>query len=258
MTPNHTRSTPPSVKILSLGQCLQYGYEGVSRMETYEYLAEHMLRARFPHLALRFELKHLYHPIGLKPLLKRRLLLSQPDIVIIGVPATFAASYIRVNRVYEMAPEIVDTARDFLQRVEARIRGTSTVRRETVLDDLFGWHPPLSIAKYEQIVESGIRLCQSSGGCRVVILGPGRFNEDTTESYENHSPEVWDSVNEMTLRLGERHGVAVISSFDVFSGRGGEVFLRNNHRWSVRGHEIMAREVEHVIASQIAGQTVSL
>jgi hypothetical protein len=32
---------------------------------------------------------------------------------------------------------------------------------------------------------------------------------------------------------------------------GGEVFTPNNHRWSEYGHEIIAREVESALASQV-------
>jgi len=99
-----------NVKVLFIGQCLQYGYQNVTSSSTFSSRAAAMLRARFPDLRFKFDHKFLYHPTGLKAILKHRVLLSPPDVLIINLPAMYAARPWRVNLVYEMAPELVDTA----------------------------------------------------------------------------------------------------------------------------------------------------
>jgi hypothetical protein len=84
-------------------------------------------------------------------------------------------------------------------------------------------------------------------------MGPGRFNDDTHEDYPVHSPELWSSVNRMVSRVGERLGVPVIDVQEALSEYGSEVFILNNHRWSEYGHEIIAREVESAVGSQVNG-----
>src|SRR5215467_5139775 len=93
---NHTRI----VKILFLGQCLIYGYEGVDHSSTFLNEAVSNLATRFPNLDITLIRKHLYHPKGLKAILKHRFLLSQPDVVVISVIATFAVQPVRVNLLY--------------------------------------------------------------------------------------------------------------------------------------------------------------
>jgi hypothetical protein len=82
-------------------------------------------------------------------------------------------------------------------------------------------------------------------------MGPGRFNEDTKDNYAIPSPSLWPSVNEMVGRIGKSTNTAVIDVQSALSEHGGEVFLPNNIRWSRVGHQIVAREVECVLASQI-------
>jgi hypothetical protein len=55
----------------------------------------------------------------------------------------------------------------------------------------------------------------------------------------------------MVISLGQRLNASVIDSYEALGGYGGEVFLPNNHRWSQAGHEIIAREVESVLAREI-------
>jgi hypothetical protein len=240
-----------STKILFLGQCLQYGYQGVDRSSTFVSLAFSNLEARFPQIELQVELKQLYHPKGLKAILRHRLLLSRPDIVVISVVGSFAAVYTRVNLLYEIAPEIVDTARSFLQKIEARRGGTGDlVKSHAPIDKLFALHPPIALDEYERLIKEGIELCETSG-CRVVLMGPGRFNEDTKDNYAIPSPSLWPSVNEMVGRIGKSTNTAVIDVQSALSEHGGEVFLPSNIRWSRVGHQIVAREVECVLASQI-------
>ena len=241
-----------SIKVLFLGQCLQYGYANVSKSATFANLAASMLRMRFPGLTFKFDFKYLYHPSGLKAILKHRLLLSRPDVALINLPAMYAARAWRVNLVYEMAPELVDTARSFMQTVEAKIRGSNEPQQATMLDKAFAVRRPISIDEYESLVQEAVENCKRASSCRIVLMGPGRFNEDSIEDYAVHSPELWSSVNEMVLRVGKRLDVAVINAQEALAEYGGEVFTRNNHRWSEYGHEVIAREVESALASQVA------
>lgn len=240
-----------SIKVLFLGQCLQYGYANVSKSATYADLAASMLRVRFPGLSFKFDFKYLYHPSGLKAILKHRLLLSRPDVALINLPAMYAARAWRVNVVYEMAPELVDTARSFMQKIEAKTKGTNGPQQTTMLDKALAIRQPISIGEYEHLIEEAVGECKRASSCRIVLMGPGRFNEDTNEDYAVHSPELWSSVNEMVLRVGKRLGVAVINAQGALAEYGDEVFTPNNHRWSEYGHEVIAREVESALASQV-------
>ena len=241
-----------SIKVLFLGQCLQYGYANVRKSATFADLAASMLRVRFPGLRFKFDFKFLYHPVGLKAILKHRLLLSRPDVALINLPAMFSARPWRVNLVYEMAPELVDTARSFMQKVEGKLRGDNQQHQTTMLDKTFAVRQPISLEEYETLIEDAVKDATNSSSCRIVLMGPGRFNEDTNEDYAVHSPEVWSAVNEMVLRVGKRLGVAVINAQAALSDYGAEVFTPSNHRWSEYGHEVIAREVEAALASQIA------
>ena len=241
-----------NIKVLFLGQCLQYGYANVRKSATFADLAASMLRVRFPGVRFNFDYKFLYHPVGLKAILKHRLLLSRPDVVLINLPAMYAARPWRVNLIYEMAPELVDTARSFMQTIEARVRGSNQLQQTTKLDNAFSVRRPISIDEYERLIEQAVEECKRASSCRIVLMGPGRFNEDTIEDYEVHSPELWSSVNEMVMRVGKRLGVAVINAQAALSEYGPEVFTPGNHRWSEYGHEVIAREVEAALASQVA------
>ena len=252
VTEHNAAISTGSIKVLFLGQCLQYGYANVSKSATFAQLAASMLRVRFPGLTFKFDFKYLYHPTGLKAILKHRLLLSRPDVALINLPAMYAARSWRVNLVYEMAPELVDTARSFMQTVEARVRGDGQRLQATMLDKAFAVRRPISIDEYESLVEQAVGDCKRASSCRIVLMGPGRFNEDTIENYAVHSPELWSSVNEMVLRVGRRLDVAVINAQEALAEYGGEVFTPNNHRWSEYGHEVIAREVEAALASQVA------
>lgn len=238
--------------MLFLGQCLQYGYANVSKSATYADLAASMLRLRFPGLSFKFDFKYLYHPSGLKAILKHRLLLSRPDVALINLPAMYAATAWRVNLVYEMAPELVDTARSLMQKIEAKVKGSCGPQQATMLDKAFAIRRPVSIPEYESLVQEAVEDCKRASSCRILLMGPGRFNEDTNEDYAVHSPELWSSVNEMVLRVGARLNVAVINAQEALAEHGGEVFIPCNHRWSEYGHEVIAREVESALASQVA------
>lgn len=239
------------IKILSLGQCLNYGYDGVPISATYNNIAELMLKIRFPQITFLFDNKYLYHPMGLRALLAHRMRLSRPDVVMIGLPASYAARSWRVNRVYEIAPEVVDTARSFLQKISAKINNTTTLPRTTPLDNLFTKHAPLKLDEYENKIEDAVKYCLANS-CRVILMGPGRFNEDSNENLEINSPALWSAVNRMVKQVGQRFNISVIDAQEALSEFGGEIFLPNNHRWNCYGHEIVAKEVEAILASEIS------
>jgi len=245
------RSQGGKIKILFLGQCLNYGYEGVDKSSTFVSLAISNLAARFPHLKLQLDRKHLYHPRGLKSILKHRLLLAPPDIAVISVSGIFTAKHTRVNTIYEMAPEVMDTVRSFVQKIEARRNKTAPyVNPEISLDRFSTLHPPLPLDEYERIVKEGVEICQARE-CRVVLVGPGRFNEDTVERYAIPDPGLWPSVNRMVLKLSKSMNVSAVDTVGLLSEHSGEVFLPQNIRWSEFGHRLVAGEVERALASQI-------
>ncbi len=240
-------------RILFLGQCLQYGYEGVRRYSTYPNVAASILTAQFPAFRFKFDFKYLYHPTGLKALLQHRLPLTRPRIAVITLPAMFAATHWRVNRIYQIAPELVDTARTFMRKVEAKVKGVATTAlgRDTLIDKTFAVQPPLTLDKYERLVESAVSYAKQISSCRLMLLGPGHFNDDTHEDYAVHSPELWASVNHMVVRVGERLNLPVINMQEALAEHGGEVFISNNHRFSEFGHEVVGREVARMLASEI-------
>jgi hypothetical protein len=112
--------------------------------------------------------------------------------------------------------------------------------------------PPIKLDEYERLLEEGVLYCRSKSTCQPILMGPGRFNVDTIEDYAIHSPELWSTVNQMVLRLGERLGVPVINAQETLEDYSGEVFIANNHRWSHRGHRVVAVEVERVLSTEIS------
>ena len=239
------------LKILFLGQCLQYGYQGLSRYETFPNHAATILKAQFPALTLRVDFKYLHHPTGLKAILTHRLL-TKPDIAVISLPAMFAAAYWRVNMIYQIAPEIVDTARSFKRRLEAKGASAPLAAAGKLLERAYVLQPPISLAEYERVVEEALLKCGRTTSCRFVLMGPGRFNEDTSEEYPVHSPELWSSVNQMIMRLAARQNLPFINVQEMLGEHSGEVFITQNHRFSSFGHEVVGREVANVVAPQIA------
>ena len=255
ITGNNRVSDTGNIRVLFIGQCLQYGYANITKSSTFSFRAASMLRARFPGLRFKFDYKFLYHPSGLKAILTHRVLLSRPDVVVINLPAMFAARAWRLNLVYEMAPELVDTARSFMQKVEARVKRSSGQQSSTILDRVVAVRQPISLEEYERVVQEALRECRRASSCSIVLIGPGRFNEDTAEDYPLHSPELWSSVNQMILRIGRQLNVPAVNAQAALAEYEGEVFIPRNHRWSEFGHEVVAREVEAVVASQIAQLT---
>ena len=246
------------IKLLFLGQCLQSGYEGVPMAATYPSLAQAALSARFPEL--NFILQHgmVFHPKGIKALLRYRLATFKPDIVVLTALATFTATKWQTGLIYELAPEVVDTARSFMQTIDAKLRSgtkfgklldktlvqTHALRPRTV-------HPPLQLDEYERLLEEGIKQCRQKKSRRVVLLGPGGFNEDTEMDFALQSPELWASVNEMVISLGRRLKVPVINAQEALHEYSGEVYLPNEHKFSLFGQGVVSREVEAVLADQV-------
>lgn len=252
--------TKRKIKILFLGQCLQSGYEGVPMPATYTSLARAALSTRFPELDFNFELQMLFHPKGIRALLRYRLAAFKPDIVVITALATFTATQWRTGILYEIAPEIVVTARSFVQRLDARFRSGVAFGQllNKTLDKTLSLrphvvHPPLELDEYDRLLEDGINQCRRTKSRRVVLMGPGGFNEDTKMDFALQSPKLWSSVNQMVLRLGKRLDVPVINAQEALHEHSAEVYLPNDHKFSLRGQGVVAREVEAVLADQVIG-----
>ena len=250
---NNSGNQRASVNLLFLGQCLQYGYKGVDDSGTFPQLARSMLAARFPHFDFKFDRKYVYHPKGLKAILQHRLPVTAPDIVVIAVSGIFAASPWRVNMIYEIAPEVIDTARSFLQKVDAKIKGQYRGKAtEKLLDSIFSWHPPITLAEYEKLLEEAVLMCRNTTRAGVVLIGPSRFDEDTNEGYALQSPELWRSVNQMVLRLGARMRVPVLDTQDLFADFGPEVVVSGTVKYSRYGHQVVAQEIQRILGAEVA------
>jgi hypothetical protein len=248
------------VKLLFVGQCLMTGHKDVDPALTFVGQAVSRISEQYPHLDIKLGRKHLHHPKGLKAILKHRLAFARPDVFVISTIASFAALHTRVNLIYEMAPEVLDTAKSFMRKIENAVSGTPGKHRpETAIDKLIGYRPPLAISEYEEIIREGVKLCQKSG-VRAVLVGPGRFNEDVKDNYSIPSgqlPSVFSEVNEMAKRVGRELNVPVIDAQGALDQFSGEVFLRDNIRWSRFGHEVVARELERVLASEIVALSMT-
>lgn len=246
------------IKILFLGQCLQSGYEGVPLEATYPSLVRGALSARFPQLKFALQLGMVFHPKGLKSLLRYRLATFNPDIVVITALATFTATQWRTGLIYELAPEVVVTARSFIQAIDEKLRSGTKFRKllDKTLEQTHGLrphvvHPPLQLNEYESLLADGIRQCRRRPSRRVVLLGPGGFNEDTEMNFALQSPELWSAVNQMVIALGQRLLVPVVNAQEALHEHSGEVYLANEHKFSLFGQTVVAREVEAVLADQV-------
>jgi hypothetical protein len=192
-------------------------------------------------------------------LLSHRLLFTKPDIVVVGLPAMFSATEWRVNLIYEMAPEVIDTARTFMRGLERTVAGRPAYPQvaPTLLDKTFARRPPLEMAEYERLVEEAVNHARQVSRSRLILMGPGSFNEDTHETYERHDPTLWSGVNQMLKGLAQRTGCGFIDAQGVLGEHSGEVFYPNNHRFSAFGHEVVAREVANVLQAQMPGASRS-
>lgn len=246
------------IKVLFIGQCLQHGYEDVRPWETYPALAHAGLSARYPQMNFVFETKMLFHPKGLKAMLRYRLPTFRPDIVVITALATYTATQWRTGILYELAPEIAVTARAFIEKLDAKLRRGPTLRTllNRTLDGTYGLrphvvHPPLQLDEYERLLADGISQCRR-GSRRVVLMGPGGFNEYNKNDFALQSPKLWSAVNQMVHGLGKREDVPVINTQDALHEHDCDVFLREDHKFSRKGQAVVAREVEAVLATEVA------
>ena len=239
------------IKILFLGQCIAAGYQ-VGESQAYPILTKAMLSSRFPTLHFEMDFRPLLHPSGLKALLKASLRLN-PDIIFLSLPAIFAAIPFRVNSLYLLSPDIMNVARSFVRKLESAVRTDSAfaklLDKKAVLMPTVV-RPAVGVTDYERLIEDAVTSCQKLSECRIVLMGPGGFNEDTRDGDEL-TPELFKSINEMIIRLGVRLGVAVINANEIMAEQDGSVFLRDNQRWSEDGHKIMAQEITTVLTSEI-------
>jgi hypothetical protein len=245
------------IKILFLGQCIAAGFS-VGESNAYPNITKAMLHTRFPNLDFEIDFKPLLHPSGLTALMKACLALK-PHIIFLSLPAIFAATPFRVNSLYLLSPDVMNLARTFLRKIE------STVRKDSKLAKLFEKksaimptmvRPALQVDDYERLIEEAVMFCQQSSDCKLVLMGPGGFNEDTRDRNEL-TPELFQVLNEKIINLGKRLGVAVVNANDAMAAQDGNVFLRDTQKWSAAGHQIMAQELTSVLATEISKLTVS-
>jgi hypothetical protein len=210
------------------------------------------LHKRFPALDFEIDFRPLLHPSGLKALMKASLTLK-PDIIFISLPAIFAAIPFRVNSLYLLSPDVMNLARTFLRKIE------SSVGRDSKFAKLFEKksalmptmvRPALQVNDYERLIEEAVLFCQQTSDCKLVLMGPGGFNEDTRDD-DALTPELFQTLNEKIISLGKRLNVAVVNANDAMAAQDGSVFLRDNQKWSAAGHQIMAQELTSVLTSEI-------
>ncbi len=242
-----------TVRIQFLGQCIALGGAGVELPSAYPNLVAQHLRAEFPGLNFDIGLKQLAHPLGLKPLVRASLSLYNPDIMIISLPGIFASASRPVNLVDMIAPEVLYTARSFLMKVRARVRSDSkfwTVYKKTPSLLPRSVYGPLEIEQYRQQVEQALIYCRATSTCRVVLLGPGGFNNDAKDAWLPPQDKYY-AVNDMTLDLGRRFNVPVINATEIMAERDGSVYQPDTNVWSETGHDVMAREIASVVTAQV-------
>jgi hypothetical protein len=242
-----------TLRIQFLGQCIALGGAGVELGSTYPSLIKQLLKAEFPGVKFEVGLKPLAHPLGLKPLVRASLLLFKPDVMIISLPGIFASVPRPVNLVDMIAPEVLYAARSFLLKVRSRIRSDSALwklyrKTPTLLPR--GVYPPLAIDSYRSLVEEAVKYCQESSSCRIVLIGPGGFNEDAKDDWLP-PPGIYKAVDEMVLQLGQQLNVPVINATEIMAEQDGSVYQPRTNVWSEDGHHVMAREIGYVIAGHV-------
>lgn len=252
-----TGETRRAIRILFLGQCIAAGY-GVEEPGSYPRIIQQMLAAQFPELNFKIKFRALLHPTGLRALLETSLL-HEPDLIFISLPAIFASIPFRVNSLYLAAPDIMRVARSFVEKIESRIR------RDSGLAKIFGKRsalmptvvcPAIDSDEYERLIEDALTFCQQSSTCRMILMGPGGFNEDAG-SGELDSPEVFSTISQMVVKVGERLKVPVVNVNDCMTDLGGKAFITGTHKWNQHGHEVMAREIRTIIACEVKAMSVT-
>jgi hypothetical protein len=246
-----TNQQSNKIKILFLGQCIAAGFS-VGASNAYPNLTKAMLHMRFPALDFEIDFKPLLHPSGLKPLMKASLALK-PDIIFLSLPAIFAAIPFRVNSLYLLSPDVMNLARTFVRKIESSVGKSSKFaklfeKKSALMPTLV--RPALPVDDYGRLIEEAVLFCQQTSDCRLVLMGPGGFNEDTGDD-DGLTPELFQTLNEKIIHLGRQLNVAVVNANDTMAEQDGSVFLRDNQRWSAAGHQIMAQELTDVLASEI-------
>ena len=241
-----------NIRIQFLGQCIAVNGDR-SVVSAYPEITRQLLQAAFPSLGFKTNVCMLSHPRGLKALIRSRLLLFKPDIMVISLPAMFAAVSSGVDLINQMAPELTVTARSFLRKIDAKLTGGNGV--ETLLKNKIKWRPtavyaPLAIDEYERLIDEAVEFSGRTSACRVILFGPGGVNQDTRTDTAG-TPELSSSVNWMVLRSGQRLGAPVVNASDLIAEEDGSVFMPGTNVYNQRGHEIVAREVCAAIASEV-------
>lgn len=240
-----------NIKILFLGQCIATGF-GVRAERSYPRLIQQQLCLRYPGISFQIVVQPLRHPQGLVALLKA-FLRGKPDLLFLSLPGMFASVPSRVNLIYQQAPEVVPLARAFLQKLQERSKHDSFLRR--LLDVRSQWLPaktmaPLSLSTYEQTVREALVYCQRHSACRVLLMGPGGFNEYSEDGNQT-SPELATALNQMLMRVTQEMQMAFINAHELMAEQNSDVYQAATHRWSEKGHAIVACEIESIIAAEL-------
>lgn len=246
-----TNQQSNKIKILFLGQCIAAGFS-VGASNAYPNIAKALLHKRFPALDFEIDFRPLLHPSGLKSLMKASLALK-PDIIFLSLPAIFAAIPFRVNSLYLLSPDVMNLARTFLRKIESSVGRNSKFAKLFEKKSVFMptmVRPALQVDDYERLIEEAVLFCQQTSDCKLVLMGPGGFNEDTRDGDEL-TPELFQTLNEKIINLGKRLNVAVVNANDAMAAQDGSVFLRDNQKWSAAGHQIMAQELTSVLTAEI-------
>lgn len=240
------------IKTLFLGQCIANGV-GIRAEHSYPLLLQQRLRLRYPGVDFALTVQPFRHPQGLLPLLKV-LVRRSPDIVFISLPGMFASIRSNENLIAHHAPELIPVARAFLKKLEARCRQDSRFGR--LLATRYKWTPmktfaPLALSTYEQTVREAVLYVQQHSSSRIVLMGPGGFNEGSRDGLQK-SPEMAATLNQQFARLAAELRVAYINAHELMAEQNSDVYLVETHRWSEQGHALIAKEIESVIASELA------
>jgi hypothetical protein len=246
-----TNQQSNKIKILFLGQCIAAGFS-VGASNAYPNITKAMLHTHFPTLDFEIDFRPLLHPSGLKPLMKASLALK-PDIIFLSLPAIFAAIPFRVNSLYLLSPDVMNLARTFLRKIETSVGKSPKFaklfeKKSALMPTMV--RPALQVDDYERLIEEAVMFCQQTSDCRLVLMGPGGFNEDTKDN-DDLTPELFQTLNEKIINLGKRLEVAVVNANDAMAAQDGGVFLRDNQKWSAAGHQIMAQELTSVLVPEI-------
>lgn len=254
-----TQKNHHQIRIVILGQCIASGV-GVGENAAYPRLVERMLKTQFPATVFHTSVYPFIHPTGLLPLLKS-VLSARPDIILLSVPATFASSTWRGNALYLQAPDVMMMARAFLRKIEPGLKRNLRLWRLYERKSLLlptSVCPAVTAEEYERLLTEAISYSQQQSSARLVLLGPGGFNEYVSANDGTIStPELGTTINQMVLRVGQRMKLPVINAYDFMADQRTEVYLPENHRWGLEGHQVMSREICAVFASEVRNLTAT-